>query len=119
MRFYHQQHLRTAADFARIRASGTRRECGFFWLLFLAGDELSTKPPRLGVIASRRIGNAVVRNRAKRRLRALFRMHQASLPPGCDLLLIARRSLPKASFADLERRFLGALKALSLEEVSS
>jgi ribonuclease P protein component len=110
MRYARQQHLRSAADFQPIRASGSRWECGFFYALFL--NRPGRIPPlrRLGVIASRRVGNAVARNRAKRRLRALFRLHQGSLPPSCDIILIARSAIHNAPFGDLERRFEGAVK---------
>ncbi len=68
---------------------------------------------RLGVIASRRVGNAVQRNRAKRLLRELFRLHQDALPPACDLLLIARARINRVRFDDLEARFLKTLPSLS------
>jgi len=67
---------------------------------------------RLGVIASRRVGNAVRRNRAKRLLRELFRLHQEALPPSCDVLLIARSRLREASFRELEARYLKTLQFL-------
>ncbi|NBD39358.1 MAG: ribonuclease P protein component [Verrucomicrobia bacterium] len=115
MRYRKNQHLRTAADFSRIRASGSRRECGFFYMYLLHLPEQRPPLRRLGVVASRRVGNAVARNRAKRRLRELFRLEQQHLPSSCDLLLIARKRMARASFADLVRRFHGALRALSRE----
>jgi ribonuclease P protein component len=45
---------------------------------------------RLGIVASRRVGNAVVRNRVKRRLREWFRRRRGELPRGIDLLIIVR-----------------------------
>lgn len=111
MRFRSEQHLRTAADFSLIRTSGIRRECGFFYGYLLTRPERSPNLRRVGVIASRRVGNAVCRNRAKRRLRELFRLHQDHLPPSCDLLLIARSRILTASWSDLRRRFFGALQA--------
>lgn len=46
-------------------------------------------PPRALVVAGRRVGGAVVRNRVKRRLREAFRAILDSLPPGCDVAMIA------------------------------
>lgn len=111
MRFRAEQHLRTAADFSRIRTSGIRRECGFFYCYLLERPGACPPLRRLGVIASRRVGNAVLRNRAKRRLRELFRLHQDALPPSCDLVFIARKRIHEAPFSDLRRRFFGALRA--------
>lgn len=113
MRYRKNQHLRTAADFSRIRASGSRRECGFFYMYLLLRPEQTPPLRRLGVVASRRVGNAVARNRAKRRLRELFRLEQDNLPASCDLLLIARKRIALAGCGDLRRRFHGALRALS------
>jgi ribonuclease P protein component len=62
---------------------------------------------RVGVVASTaQVGNAVQRNRAKRRLREVFRAHQNLVPTDCDLLLIARRSLNTLPFAAIETRFV-------------
>ncbi|MDR1279633.1 MAG: ribonuclease P protein component [Opitutaceae bacterium] len=70
-------------------------------------------PARLGVVASRAaVGNAVARNRAKRRLREAFRRHQELVPPGQDVLLVARRAINHAVFDELEKRFVGACRKL-------
>ena len=65
---------------------------------------------RLGIIASRRVGNAVVRNRAKRRVRELFRHHPA--PAGFDIVVVPRRSLVGASFASLEAEYVATVGRL-------
>jgi len=70
---------------------------------------------RVGFTASRRVGGAVQRNRAKRRLRAAA---AAVLPgaaaPGCDYVLIARRATLDRPYAALIRDLTGALKRLDL-----
>lgn len=60
-------------------------------------------PTRLGIVASRRVGNAVARNRAKRLLREVFRLHRHELPDGLDLVAIAHASIAGKRLADLER----------------
>lgn len=71
---------------------------------------------RFGVIASRRLGGAVARNRAKRRLREVFRrgLPAASRPADrtLDVVAIARRELLDAPFAALEADFQNALRRL-------
>lgn len=113
MRFSREQHLRRAKDFASLRNAAFRRDCG----VFIASAQLNPQPavpavPRLGVIASRRVGNAVARNRAKRRLRAVFRLGQNTLPADCDLVLVARKSTLTADFALLSARFAALAAAL-------
>ncbi len=69
--------------------------------------------PRVGVIASTAaVGGAVQRNRAKRRLREVFRHHQQQIPVELDLLLIARRSLNQLSYPEIEKKFLEACTRL-------
>lgn len=53
------------------------------------GRELS----RLGLVVTRRMGNAVVRSRIKRRLREVFRRHKAQLPFAMDVVLVAQRQV--------------------------
>ena len=57
--------------------------------------------PRLGITASRRVGNAVQRNRAKRLLREAFRCVRAGLPAGLDLVVIVRQGLGSRTLADV------------------
>jgi ribonuclease P protein component len=67
---------------------------------------------RLGIIASRRLGGAVVRNRAKRRLREVFRRHQADQDRALDIVAIPRRDLVTAPFRTIEADFCGAIRRL-------
>ena len=68
----------------------------------------------LGGLASKAaVGNALHRNRAKRRLRELFRAHQGRLPAHCDFLLIARAAAYDRPFAELEKNFLQACGQLA------
>ncbi len=71
--------------------------------------------PRLGITVSKKVGKAVVRNRARRRLRAVA---EAILPrhavPGHDYVLIGRAETPERPFATLTRDLEKSLKRLKL-----
>jgi ribonuclease P protein component len=70
---------------------------------------------RLGIIASRRLGGAVMRNRAKRRLRALFRQFMSAdtgTSASFDVVAIPRRELVSAPWATLEQEFRVGLARL-------
>jgi ribonuclease P protein component len=70
---------------------------------------------RLGVITSKKVSNrAVDRNLARRRLREIFRQHRSDLAGPFDLLIIARRNLLAASYAETEREFLWLAKKAGL-----
>jgi ribonuclease P protein component len=89
---------------------GYRIHCGsFIFQCRLASAELA---PRLGVIASRRVGNAVKRNYGKRIFRELFRRHAGELPTGSELVIVLRSGYDRYTFADLEARFLRACRSI-------
>jgi ribonuclease P protein component len=68
----------------------------------------------VGVVASRvAVGNAVHRNRAKRRLRELYRRNQHLLPAGFDLVLTARAALLRMDFSEATARFVQACSKIS------
>jgi len=104
MRFRYQaeQRIRLARDFLAVRKQGRVFRCQEWFLNFRCPAETEPSLRRFGVIASRRVGNAVVRNRCKRRARELFRLHQHELPESCDLVLVIRKPFAQRSFEDLE-----------------
>ena len=113
MRFRPEQHLRRQLDFQRVRAEGRRCDCGAFMLWHVVRPETAPGVARVGVVASRAaVGGAVRRNRAKRRLRETFRHHQQLVPPGHDLLLVARHAANRLTTTELEQRFAEACRKL-------
>jgi ribonuclease P protein component len=115
MRLCAAQRLRSQADFRRIREQGRRLDRGAFTVWWRRRDDVRAPagpPPslvRVGVVASiAAVGAAVQRNAAKRRLRELFRHHQNLLPPGTDLLLVARASLNRLGFREVDSNFVEA-----------
>ena len=65
-----------------------------------SGPDARPGARRLGLSTSRRVGNAVVRNRVKRGVREWFRSRRAALPESLDLVVIAR--VPAAQLASRE-----------------
>jgi len=103
------QRLRKRREFDRERGVGLRYECPAFLCRVLPPMDPAARPGRrLGVIASRRVGGAVQRNRAKRMMREVFRLNQHALPEHCDVILVARREILDESLDALQTRFLDA-----------
>lgn len=71
---------------------------------------------RLGVTVSAKLGHAVVRNRARRRLREVFRLNQGHLRQGWDMILVARGRTLTASWKELNDTFLRLCRKLDLLE---
>ena len=65
---------------------------------------------RVGVTVSKKLGKAVVRNRVRRRLREVYRLHESRFLPGWDIVVVARGRAVDASFADLTRAYLALAK---------
>jgi ribonuclease P protein component len=112
--FGRRVRLRSRVEFDHVQRAGRRVSARY---LTLVGRRNSLDRDRLGIIASRRVGGAVERNRAKRRLRELFR-HQhpeAAAESGraaFDVVVIARPELADAPFAAVEADFCDALRRL-------
>lgn len=83
------QRLTQRREFLRIQQDGQRVTTTHFILIVAPGPERTT-PPRLGITASRQVGNAVARARCKRLVREVFRRDPSWLPPGVDLVAIVR-----------------------------
>lgn len=118
MRFRPEQHLRRQDEIRVVRTEGRRfdaRSLTVWWRPLPANGQPPRPLPRACVIASTAaVGNAVHRNRAKRRLRELFRAHQRQLPAHCDYLLIARSAMNQRPFPELEQNFLAACAQISV-----
>jgi ribonuclease P protein component len=118
MRFRPEQHLRRQSDIRAVREQGRRVDCRAFTVWWkhrvapLPGQKIpaaASPAARVCVIASTAaVGGAVQRNRAKRRLREIFRHQQDRVPAGCDLLLIARAAVTRQPLPELERKFADA-----------
>ena len=109
--------LRKQRDFQLVRSEGVRSLCGPF--IFHCRQVSSGAAPlrRFGVIASRRVGNAVKRNRGKRLMRELFRLHASQLPESVDLVVVLRSGFDQFSFEELESRFGKACAAVPRNDV--
>ena len=98
-RLLRQYRIRRHADFQRAY----RRRCSVHQGRFvIVGCENGLPHSRLGLSVSRKVGNAVARNRWKRLLREAFRLSRSKLPAGLDLIVIPRHDTPPALAALLE-----------------
>jgi ribonuclease P protein component len=98
------ERVRRRPEFERAYDTGVRIN-GRFMTVFVVDN--GGRAPRLGVAATRKIGAAVERNRAKRLARELFRRHK--IDAGLDVIIVPRREMVDAPFATLEADYLATL----------
>ena len=104
--------LKSRKDFLRIRDYGLKSVCKALILQAARNDDNTIK--RFGFTATRKIGNAVTRNRAKRRLRALVQInYKEQFNNGMDYVLIARNETAKRDFHKLNQELLSAISYVS------
>lgn len=88
LRFPKSARLLKSAEFDRVMK---RRQSAGDGLIVAYAAPNDLEHSRLGLIVSRKVGNAVVRNRWKRLLREAFRLEQSDLPQGLDIVILPRR----------------------------
>lgn len=93
-----RHRLRHRTDFELTLAEGSRRRGAGFDVISRSNPE---SPGRVGFIVSRRVGNAVIRNRIRRRLR--HAINSEHMKPGMDCVIVARNRVAEQEFGGLVR----------------
>lgn len=94
-----QYRLRDKKRFQQVRRKGRSYKHRLLILVILPND---LSQSRFGFTASKRIGNAVKRNRARRLMREAVRLQWDAIAPGWDAVCIARRPIVQATFQDVQ-----------------
>lgn len=101
-RFGKEVRLRRRSEFLRVQEKGQKITADCLLALVLPNEFGRT---RVGLTVSNKVGNSVVRNKIRRRLRELYRKRRQLFPKGLDLVVIARNSAAQADFAAMTRAF--------------
>ena len=109
----HTTTLKKNNEFRRLYARG-RSAVMPTLVVYARGNKSGDN--RVGFTVTVKLGHAVVRNRVRRRLREIYRLHEAELRRGLDMVVVARGRSVEASYRRLEREFLSACAKLSLLE---
>ena len=105
MRFRRSERIRRRVDFQQVYDHGVRVRGRYSTLFILAN---SRDVGRLGIAATRKLGGAVVRNRAKRLIREIFRRNK--IASGFDVVVVPKRELLDASLTVLEADYRDILE---------
>ena len=109
MRF--SRSLKENSMFRRLYAKG-RSAAGPYLVVYCRRN--GTDGNRVGITASKKLGHAVVRNRVRRRLREIYRLHEEEFLRGWDIVVVARSRAVAAPYAKLERAYLSLAQKLNL-----
>lgn len=103
--------LKKNYEFRRLYAKGKSAVTPF---LVVYARLARRETRRVGFTVSNKLGKAVVRNRVRRRLREIYRLHEAEFVPGAELVVVARGRAVGARYRQLERAMLDACKRLGV-----
>ena len=92
------EKLLNRAEFVNLNRSGRRHHTRHFVFIF---KKNGLSFARLGITVSKKIGNAVQRNRVKRLIREFFRLHRDHFPKGFDFVIAAKRNAISLNYSDL------------------
>ena len=98
--FRPHERIRRRAEFQQVYERGARAHGRYLTVFVLAG---AGPAGRLGIAATRKLGGAVERNRAKRLIREVFRRNK--IAPGYDIVVVPKRELLDASLTALETEY--------------
>lgn len=108
--FPRARRVRKRLDFLRVQGTG-RRFSTAHYLVFALPSE-APRSTRFGVTVSRKVGNAVARNRVKRWLREHCRRWATEVPPNLDIVIVARPGALEAGFAPTSKELASLTKRL-------
>src|SRR5258706_12788803 len=89
-------------DFRQAYDNGRKFQARYFTAFVLTNAD---KQSRLGITATRKMGNSVARNRARRLMREVFRKNKRLVPSGIDIIINVKSALSEARYQDLESDF--------------
>jgi ribonuclease P protein component len=109
------ERLRRRADFKAVAAGRRVASQGFVLQALKAGNDAKAghRSPRIGFTVTKKVGNAVVRNRIRRRLREAARMAASHAEAGTDYVVVARQSALTLQFERLVTDLVAGFDALS------
>lgn len=104
--FRPQERIRKRKEFLLIYKKGRRYKGKYFNLIYLSN---SLDFSRVGIVVSRKIGNAVQRNRVKRWMRDLFRKNKNLIKISVDMVIIPKKEILETTRSSLQQEYLAAI----------
>lgn len=112
--FSKTERLTKNKEFRRIFREGKSFSNQYLTIYIYQHPPTEGKQIRLGLVVSRKLGKAVRRNKLKRRLREIFRLHKHLLKPGLDIIFLPRNQAVDYDFQELKKSVLSIFKRAKL-----
>jgi ribonuclease P protein component len=104
-----RERVRKKKDFLIIYKKGNRYRSKYFSLIYLSNALVFS---RVGVVASKKVGNAVIRSKVKRWMRELFRRNKNLIEFPMDLIIVATPEMRQVTWPELKDQYLFALEKI-------
>ena len=105
--FGKRERLLKRPQFERVIDRGQKRRVETFCTVFFLPNSLNRK--RLGIVASKKTGNAVVRNLIKRKIREVFRHIKDRIEPAMDIVIVSGKDLASLPVSTIEKKIFQSL----------
>ena len=105
--FKKTERLTKRPEFKKVMDEGRKKRVERICIIFSIPNELGRK--RLGIIASKKIGNAVTRNKVKRRIREIFRQIKHRIGPSLDIVIVSGKDMVRLPHRAIEKKLSCAL----------
>ena len=108
--------LRKSGEFSYVYKNGEKWVGKYVVLLYVK----NTLPnSRIGIVVSKKVGTAVVRNKVKRRLREIIRLNQDRIPEGLDIVIVAKSKAKGVDFWGLRDDLLKGFEEIEKNETGT
>ena len=104
------ERLTKRPEFEKVLAEGKKNRVDKLCIVFSLPNRLDRK--RIGIIASKKVGNAVERNRVKRTIREIFRQIKHQIIPSTDIVVISGKEMVVESYKVIDEKLSDALLAI-------
>jgi len=108
-----RERIRKKKDFSNLYKKGNCTRGKYFNLIYLPN---SLTFSRMAVVASRKIGCAVQRNKVRRRIKELFRRNKELLTTPVDMIIVTKKGVKDASWPDLRTQYISMVQAAGLRK---
>ncbi|MDD5823268.1 MAG: ribonuclease P protein component [Firmicutes bacterium] len=113
MRKSYKFTLRNQKNFSAVYNRGKSKGSKYVVVLYRRNNK---DVSRLAYVASKKVGNSVQRNRARRLMREAYRTMSKHIVPGYDVIFVARNSINDCKCGEVQRSMFGAIRAAGLFE---